>query len=78
MESVAPDGHPLNPGALSWDRIEDLLECAMYDRTPADETVGRADRTTLALANKTVLSRDVILSLPGLECVGVLAICRLA
>lgn len=73
MRIVVLDGHTLNPGDLSWDGLEALGACEIYDRTPPDEVVGRAKDAEIVLTNKTVLSREVIEQLPKLKYIGVLA-----
>ena len=42
MKIVVLDGYALNPGDLSWDRLADLGELVVYDRTPAELTLARA------------------------------------
>ena len=73
MKIVVLDGHTLNPGDLSWERLEQIGECEIYDRTPPDEVLARAGGAEVLLTNKTVLDRDMLLSLPGVRYVGVLA-----
>lgn len=73
MKIVVLDGFTLNPGDLTWDALKALGPCAIYDRTPADETVQRAADATIVLTNKTVLGREHIERLPQLKYIGVLA-----
>jgi glycerate dehydrogenase len=70
---VVLDGHTLNPGDLDWDALEALGSCEVYDRTPPDQVVSRAQGAQIALTNKTLLSRESIERLPQLNYVGVLA-----
>lgn len=37
MKIVVLDGYTLNPGDLSWERLEELGELDLYDRTPKDK-----------------------------------------
>ena len=67
------DSFTLNPGDLSWKSLEELGECAIYDRTAAEDTVQRADGAEIVLTNKTVLSSDMIEQLAKLQYIGVLA-----
>ena len=67
------DSFTLNPGDLSWKSLEELGECAIYDRTAPEDTVQRADGAEIALTNKTVLSSDIIEHLAKLQYIGVLA-----
>jgi glycerate dehydrogenase len=73
MRIVVLDGYTLNPGDLSWDRFQSLGECVVYDRTPRDAVVARAQGAQLVLTNKTVVSREAIAQLPELQYIGVLA-----
>ncbi len=70
---VVLDGFTLNPGDLSWDGLEALGDCAIYDRTPPELTVERAAGAEIVLTNKTLLDRAVIGALPDLRYIGVMA-----
>ena len=73
MRIVVLDGFTLNPGDLTWDQLEALGPCEIYDRTPPTELPQRAAQAEILLTNKTVLGREVIESLPQLKYIGVLA-----
>jgi len=73
MNIVVLDGYTLNPGDLSWDRLEALGDCRVYDRTPAEETVERAQDAEIVLTNKVMLGGDEIAALPKMQYIGVLA-----
>ncbi len=73
MHIVVLDGHTLNPGDLAWDALQAMGSCEIYDRTPADQVVSRAQGAQIVLTNKTVLSRESIQRLPELRYIGVLA-----
>jgi glycerate dehydrogenase len=73
MHIVVLDGYTLNPGDLSWQSLEALGTCAIYDRTPPDQVGWRAADADIVLVNKVVLSRQVIGQLPRLKYIGVLA-----
>ena len=62
-----------NPGDLSWAEFESLGRCTIHDRTPADQTIERAQDAEVVITNKAVLSRAVIESLPKLRYIGVIA-----
>lgn len=70
---VVLDGHTLNPGDLSWERLDAHGELTVHDVTPPKEIVPRAQDAGIVLTNKTLLSRKTIGQLPGLKYVGVLA-----
>jgi len=73
MDIVVLDGYALNPGDLTWNGLEALGLCTVYDRTPPEEVVSRAADAEIVLTNKTVLSSEVIAALPNLRYIGVLA-----
>ncbi len=73
MHIVVLDGHTLNPGDLAWDALQAMGSCEIYDRTPPDQVVSRAQGAQIVLTNKTVLSRESIQRLPQLKYIGVLA-----
>lgn len=73
MKIVVLDGYTLNPGDLSWGRLEALGECIVYDRTAPKDIVKRAGEAEIVLTNKTVLSADDIRRLTRLRYIGVLA-----
>jgi len=73
MKIVVLDGYTLNPGDLSWNKMEQLGDLTVYDRTPADQVYERAKDATIVLTNKTPVSAEVINKLPPLKYIGVLA-----
>jgi len=73
MKIVVLEGHTLNPGDLSWKDLQALGDVTIYDRTPEEKIVKRAEGAEVILSNKTRLSRSVFEKLPALKYVGVLA-----
>lgn len=73
MTIVVLDGHALNPGDLSWNALEELGPCRIYDRTAEHALLERALEAEILLTNKTVLDRRTLRDLPRLRYVGVLA-----
>ena len=73
MKIAVLDGHTLNPGDLSWDELRALGECDIHDRSAPADVPARAAGAEVLLTNKTVLSRELIQSLPQLRYIGVLA-----
>ena len=73
MKIVILDGYTANPGDLSWQRLEEMGEVTVYDRTKAEETVARAAEAEIVLTNKVIISREVMSQLPRLKYIGVLA-----
>ena len=73
MNIVVLDGYTLNPGDLSWNELEQLGNCTIYDRTPPELTVERAQNAEGVFTNKVILDQSVIEQLPKLKFIGVLA-----
>ena len=73
MNIVVIDGYTVNPGDLSWQPLEELGSCTIYDRTPAELLVDRAGAADAVLTNKFLLDRPAIARLPRLRYIGVLA-----
>lgn len=67
------DGYTLNPGDLSWNKIKELGDCKIYDRTAPEEIAERAADAEIVLTNKVVLDARQIERLPELKYIGVLA-----
>lgn len=73
MKIVVLDGYAANPGDLCWDRLEEMGDCTIYDRTSPDEVVARAQGAEVVLTNKTALTAQHLEALPLLKYIGVLA-----
>jgi glycerate dehydrogenase len=74
MKIVILDGYAANPGDLSWEKLKDIAECVIYDRTPnAELLLERAQGAEALLTNKTVIRRETIEALPDLKYIGVMA-----
>jgi len=73
MKIAVLDGYTLNPSDLSWEKLEKLGDCALYDLTPPEKTVERSRGADAVFTNKVVLDSGVISELPGLKYIGVLA-----
>ena len=70
---VVLDGYALNPGDLSWSKLEELGNVKVYDRTPEAAVVERAKDADILLTNKAIVSAAAIAQLPRLEYIGVMA-----
>ena len=73
MNIVVLDGFTLNPGDLSWEELQSVGPCAIYDRTLPAEFERRAADADILLTNKTDLTAGQIQNLPQLKYIGVLA-----
>lgn len=70
---VVLDGYTLNPGDLTWDALQVLGSCHIYDRTPRDQIVDRARGAEIVLTNKALITAEAIGALAELRYIGVLA-----
>jgi glycerate dehydrogenase len=73
MKIVVLDGYVLNPGDLSWDKLNNLGDVVLHDRTPADKIIERSIGAEVLITNKTPLTEEVLNKLPNLKYIGVLA-----
>lgn len=73
MKIVVLDGYTLNPGDLSWERLEKLGELTVYDRTPADQVAGRIGDAEIVYVNKTPITRETLDKCTNIKWIGVLA-----
>jgi len=73
MNIVVLDGYSLNPGDLSWKKIEVLGNCKIYVRTPPNKIIPRSRYADILLTNKTVLDSSILSRLPRLKYICVLA-----
>ncbi|MCX7710768.1 MAG: D-2-hydroxyacid dehydrogenase [Clostridia bacterium] len=73
MRIVVLDGYALNPGDLSWDKLNELGNVKIYDRTSLNEIEERAKGADILFTNKTPLNRGILEKLPELKYIGVLA-----
>lgn len=73
MKIVVLDGYGANPGDLSWDRLYELGEVTIYERTAPDEVINRAVDAEAVFTNKVIIDKKVMEQLPRLRYIGVLA-----
>lgn len=73
VKIVVLDGYTMNPGDLSWDELEKLGECTLWEITPPAKIVERARRADAVFINKVVIDEGLLFRLPRLKYIGVLA-----
>ena len=73
MKIVILDGYALNPGDLSYDRLQQFGELKVYDRTAPEQVIERAKDAEALLTNKVVLGESEMAQLPKLRYIGVQA-----
>ena len=70
---VALDSYTLNPGDLSWLPIQELAALQVYDRTPSEKVLERAQHADILIVNKFILDEKLLTQLPRLKCICVSA-----
>jgi len=75
MKIVILDGYTENPGDLSWDKIKQLGDVTIYDRTPYsdDEIISRIGDSEIVLTNKCPINKNIIDSCPSIKYISMLA-----
>ena len=76
MKIVVLDGYALNPGDISWERMEKIGSLTVYDRTSLTDYQEIADRigdAEIVLTNKTPMPNIVLENCPNIKYIGVLA-----
>lgn len=73
MKIVVLDGYTANPGDLSWEELNALGACTIYDRTAPNEVLERAAEAEVLLTNKVLINTAHLAALPCLKYIGVLA-----
>lgn len=71
---VILDGYTLNPGDLSFDKLNQLVSqnVTVYDRTPPELVIERIGDAEFILTNKTLITKDV-LAATSLKYIGLLS-----
>lgn len=70
---VVLDGATVAGNDLGWEPLQELGACTIYDRTPAELTLSRAEGAEILLTNKVLLDAATLAQLPKLRYIGVLA-----
>ena len=58
MNIVVLDGYTLNPGDLSWDNLQKLGDCTIYERTAKEDVYSRIKDAEIVLTNKAIVSKE--------------------
>lgn len=70
---VILDGHTLNPGDLSWEKIKQLGRTIIYPRTSREEVMSRVKDAEIIVVNKVKLDAEVLENAPLCQCICVTA-----
>ena len=71
MDIVIFDGYTINPGDLSWDKIERLCDrLTVFDATPPDKALSRIGNSEILMTSKCVITREFMQKCPNLKYIG--------
>lgn len=73
LKAVILDGYTENPGDISWENIEKLVDLTVYPRTPVEMVFERAKDAEILIVNKVAITRELVEKLPNLKFVATLA-----
>lgn len=73
LKAVILDGYTENPGDISWETIENLVDLTVYPRTSPDEIIERGKDADILIVNKVAITRELLEDLPNLKFVATLA-----
>ena len=73
MKIVMLDAYTTNPGDLSWDEFKALGDLTIYDRTPSDKIIERAEEADILITNKTPVTKEIIDCLPKLKFIALMS-----
>ena len=74
MEIVLLDGYTINPGDLSWKRLELMSDkCTVFDKTPPERIQSRVGLCDVLLTSKCKITREIMEQAPNLKYIGLTA-----
>ena len=73
MKIAILDGRTVNPGDLSWESLQALGDCTIYESTSEQEVIEHCADAEAVLTNKVCLRKEALKQLPHLKYIGVLA-----
>lgn len=74
MEIVILDGYTINPGDLSWKRLELMADkFTVFDKTPEDRISSRVGLCDILMTSKCQITREIMEQAPNLKYIGLTA-----
>ncbi|MBR6193799.1 MAG: D-2-hydroxyacid dehydrogenase [Treponema sp.] len=73
MKITVLDGNAVNPGDLSWTRLEKIGKLVCYPRTKPEDVIKRIGDSDAILLNKINITEEILSSCPRLKYIGVQA-----
>lgn len=74
MEIVLLDGYTINPGDLSWKRLELMSDkFTVFDKTPPERVASRIGLCDVLMTSKCRITREIMADAPNLKYIGLTA-----
>lgn len=71
MDIVIFDGYTINPGDLSWGKLEALCgRLTVFDATPPDKALSRLGDSEILITSKCQITRELMEKCPNLKYIG--------
>ena len=71
MDIVIFDGYTLNPGDLSWEKLDNMCDkLTVFDATPMDKALSRIGDSEILMTSKCPITREFMEKCPNLRYIG--------
>ena len=71
MDIVIFDGYTINPGDLSWDKLDNMCDkLTVFDATPMDKALSRIGDSEILMTSKCPITREFMEKCPNLRYIG--------
>lgn len=71
MDIVIFDGYTINPGDLSWDKLDKMCDkLTVFDSTPMDKALARIGNSEVLMTSKCPITREFMEKCPDLKYIG--------
>ena len=71
MDIVIFDGYTINPGDLSWEKLDNMCDkLTVFDATPMDKALSRIGDSEIRMTSKCPITREFMEKCPNLRYIG--------
>lgn len=71
MDIVIFDGYTINPGDLSWEKLDNMCDkLTVFDATPMDKALSRIGDSEILMTSKCPITREFMEKCPNLKYIG--------
>ena len=71
MDIVIFDGYTINPGDLSWEKLDNMCDkITVFDATPMDKALSRIGDSEILMTSKCPITREFMEKCPNLRYIG--------